>query len=36
MLTESNNIDINFIAPNFELLNVDKNFIGLNNIKDRQ
>ena len=35
MLTESKNIDTNFIAPNFELLNIDKSFIGLNDIKGK-
>ena len=35
MLTESKNIDTNFIAPNFELLNIDKSFVRLNDIKGK-
>ena len=33
MLIKSKNIDENFIAPNFKLLNVDKKIINLDNIK---
>ena len=33
MLTKSKNIDKNFIAPNFKLLNVDEKIINLENIK---
>ena len=35
MLTESKNIDTNFVAPNFELLNIDKSFVRLNDIKGK-
>ena len=33
MLTNSNTISKNFIAPNFKILNIDKKIISLDEIK---